>query len=271
MRSPGTIWRLLPATVAIASVAILATALVVAFQATARASQRSGLEPTAAGAVPDMGAAVDRWGDDGLGGDRFNVASVPANPDDGECADGFSIGAVETDRGVEVQWTCRHAENMRGYKIRRGEDGQSKQDLGMSGHWARGYTGPIPQRFTLAEHHIEDGKWYEISLLDADENVLATSLHFHVSVSPPPDPDPDTPEPVSPPSQQNPGNVETTTSSSDTAPDPTATPTATALSSPRLLRRRLQSPLRRPLRLIRRHRPPRPLRCQRPLPPLPRR
>ncbi len=201
MRSPGTIWRLLPAIVAIASVAILATALVVAFQATARASQRSGLEPTAAGAVPDMGAALDRWGDDGLGGDGTDVAGVPANPDDGECADGFSIVAVETDRGVEVQWTCRHAENMRGYKLRRGEDGQSKQDLGMSGHWARGYTGPIPQRFSLPGDEIEEGTLYEIRLMDADENILATSEHFHVSGSPPPDPGPDTPEPdsVSPP------------------------------------------------------------------------
>ena len=106
-------------------------------------------------------------------GNRNNPAF---DPQSATCSDGFQVEPVAIRGGVEVRWTCDHPTEMRGYRLDRESNDAPRS--GLSGHWARGYTGPIPKHFADLDHlWLIDGVTYryQIGLLDADKNVIATS------------------------------------------------------------------------------------------------
>ena len=98
------------------------------------------------------------------------------NPQSSTCTDGFAVVPEAIPGGVEVRWTCDHPAEMRGKRLDRESDEAPR--AGLSSHWHPDYTGPIPKRFAdLDNLWLINGYTYryQIKLLDADENAIATS------------------------------------------------------------------------------------------------
>ena len=105
-----------------------------------------------------------------------DLSQPGVNRQSSTCTDGFDIEPVAIQGGVEVRWTCDHPAEMRGYRLDRESEQAPRADL--SGHWAPGYTGPIPKRFAdLDKLYLINGNTYryQIQLLNGDEDVIATS------------------------------------------------------------------------------------------------
>ena len=168
MRLPRTLWRI-PLTLTTLSVVVmlLATTLGIYVPAVAGHLQRPAPGDLTATQQPIPKLASGKEG---------GVQGPAVDPQSSTCADGFAIEPVAVRGGVEVRWTCDHPSEMRGYRLARESD--DAPPGGLSGHWAPGYTGPIPKN--MADF---DNLWliagvtyrYQIALLDGDEDVIVTS------------------------------------------------------------------------------------------------
>ena len=168
MRLPRTLWRI-PLTLTTLSVVVMLLAATLGIYAPAVAGHR---QRPPAGDLTATQQPLPKL----VSGKDGSVQDPAVDPQSSTCADGFAIEPVAVRGGVEVRWTCDHPSEMRGYKLARESD--DAPPGGLSGHWAPGYTGPIPKN--MADF---DNLWliagvtyrYQIGLLDGEEDVIVTS------------------------------------------------------------------------------------------------
>ena len=184
---------------ALASIAMLVTALALSFRSTIGASQQRAFELLVAGEIPGSSAPAYIQEEGEIRASGPDVLGSIANFQENECTNGFQLEARTVSKGIQISWDCSNPSHTRGIQMRvRDRNGPL---IGTISYWSPEYLGPLPTKYT--DQNTKPGKkyWYRFDLLDADSEVIAESEEVSVrDTRPTPEPQPD-PEPEPDPAE----------------------------------------------------------------------